>query len=146
MQIGKAGELRLGRCHRAASRRDGSDRARRQTGAILPAEHFSMKGRGAVSKLSIMPLQHGAGRQLAESSMASRWAMPPALAMAVSFFHQAKIVVAAAQVDDGADAPALSESRQARRPGLHRARRFTRDHPVEVVEDVADCSAAGPIA
>src|ERR1700761_1099750 len=54
-----------------------------------------------------------------------------------------KIVIAPAQIDDAADAAFLQERLELASPGLHGARRFARHHPVEIVENVANCSGRG---
>ena len=69
--------------------------------------------------------------------------MPAPLAMAVSFCHQDRSSIAAAQVDDGADAAALEKGSKPAGPGLHGARGFPGHHPVEIVEKVRDCSDWG---
>src|SRR5439155_13842675 len=56
------------------------------------------------------------------------------------FLPPGKIVIAAAQIDDGAEAAARQEGRQTAGPGLHRPRRVAGHHPVEIVEKISGCS------
>src|SRR5262249_30278209 len=91
--------------------------------------------------------QHGAGGKLAGIQHGIEVTHPERRRRLGFAPPPGQIVIAAAQIDDGADAALLQEGSRAAGPGLGGARRFARHHPMEIVENVS-CRAhyAGIIA
>src|SRR5471032_1321546 len=143
VQIGKARKLRPCCLHRLPAALVNQIKGCGEAGAVLAAGAFEQEGPGGGVECLDQPRQHGLRRQLAGIQHGVEMGDAGGFADGGFFFPPRHIVIAAAQVDNGADAPSLQKRSQSPGPGLHRPRRVPRHHPVEIVENVANCSGRG---
>src|SRR5471030_1526999 len=140
MQIGKARKLRPCGLHRLPAVLVNQVKGGGETGAVLAAGAFEQEGPGRGVETLDQPRQHVLRRQLAGIQHGVEMGDAGGFADGSFLFPPGQIVIAAAQIDDGADAPPLQERPQPPGPGLHRPRGVPRHHPVEIVENVASAS------
>jgi hypothetical protein len=143
MQIGKRRELPPRDRHRIPAIAMNDVERGSEAGAILAARAFQYERAWCDVKGRDQLHQHLPGRQFARIQHGVEMGDAGAFGDGGFIFPPTEIVIAAAQVDDGADTAALQKRPEPACPGLHGARGFIWYHPVEVIEDISDCSGRG---